>query len=236
MEARLLIVDDEENVRKSLHDFFVHEGYQVSVAEDGIKALEVFDFFQPELVLLDVNLPIVDGLEVCKQLRQRAGQSVGIIMISQVKKELIDRIVGLEVGADLYIPKPFETRELLAQIRALHRRLSTKNLLGEVAGWLTVDGYLRFNFDLRKVQAGGKDIHLTPTEFELLYLLANHAGKPYSRSDLVDLVWGYEAGGDISDGAVNTCVSKLRAKIEPDPSEPRYILSIHGVGYKFKEF
>ncbi|MFC1878918.1 response regulator transcription factor [Chloroflexota bacterium] len=236
MEAKLLIVDDEENVRKSLQDFFIHEGYQVSVAEDGIKALDIFELQQPELIILDVHLPFVDGLEVCKQLRQKAGQSVGIIMISQVKKELIDRIVGLEVGADLYIPKPFETRELLAQIRALHRRLSAKNHRSVVAGWEIVDGYLRFNFDLRKVEAGGKEIHLTRTEFDLLHLLAIHAGKPYSRSDLVDLVWGYEAGGDISDGAVNTCVSKLRSKIEPEPSEPRYILSVHGVGYKFKEF
>jgi DNA-binding response OmpR family regulator len=98
-----------------------------------------------------------------------------------------------------------------------------------------VDDYLQINFDYRKVQAGGVEIHLTPTEFSLLHLLANQPGKPFSRSDLVDLVWGYPAGGDISDSAVNTCVSKLRNKIEPEPKKPRYIISVHSIGYKFKE-
>ena len=236
MEARLLIVDDEEPVRKSLEEYFQREGYQVVVAEDGKRALEVFDDCRPELIILDVHLPFVDGLEVCKQLRQKAGHTVGIIMISQVKKDIVDRIVGLEVGADLYIPKPFETRELLAQIRALHRRLAATNYRGEAVGWLIVDNNLRINPDHRKVEAGGKEVHLTPKEYELLSLLADHPGKPFSRSDLVDLVWGYEAGGDINDGAVNTCIAKLRKAIEPEPAEPRYIISVHAVGYKFKEF
>lgn len=236
MEARLLIVDDEEHVKKSLEEYFRREGYQVFTADDGKKALQAFDRYRPELIILDVNLPLLDGLEVCKQFRQKAGHTVGIIMISQVKKDIVDRIVGLEVGADLYIPKPFETRELLAQLRALHRRLAATNHRGEVVGWLVVDDHLRINRDLRKVEVGGKEVHLTPTEFKLLYLLADHPGKPYTRSDLVDLVWGYEAGGDISDGAVNTCIAKLRKAIEPEPSKPRYILSVHAVGYKFKEF
>jgi len=235
MKAELMIVDDEEHVRNSLKDYFGREGFSLVLAKDGGEALEKFKLYQPEIVVLDVGLPIVDGLEICKQLRQQCGQSVGIIMVSGIKKETIDRVVGLEVGADVYVTKPFQTRELLAQVRALHRRIAAQNQPGENAGWLIVDDYLRINFDYRKVQAGGEEIHLTPTEFSLLRLLANQPGKPFSRSDLVDLVWGYPAGGDISDSAVNTCVSKLRNKIEPEPNKPRYIISVHSIGYKFKE-
>ena len=235
MKAELMIVDDEEHVRNSLKDYFGREGFSLVLAKDGSEALEKFKLYQPDIVVLDVGLPIMDGLEICKHLRQQSGQSVGIIMVSGIKKETIDRVVGLEVGADVYVTKPFQTRELLAQVRALHRRIAAQNQPGVNAGWLIVDDYLRINFDYRKVQAGGEEIHLTPTEFSLLHLLANQPGKPFSRSDLVDLVWGYPAGGDISDSAVNTCVSKLRNKIEPEPNKPRYIISVHSIGYKFKE-
>ncbi len=235
MKVDLMIVDDEDHVRNSLKDYFDREGFSLILAQDGSEALEKFKLYQPDIVVLDVGLPIMDGLEVCKQLRQQSGQSVGIIMVSGIKKETIDRVVGLEVGADVYVAKPFQTRELLAQVRALHRRIKAQNQGGESTGWLVVDDYLQINFDYRKVHAGGEEIHLTPTEFSLLHLLANQPGKPFSRSDLVDLVWGYPAGGDISDSAVNTCVSKLRNKIEPEPKQPRYIISVHSIGYKFKE-
>jgi DNA-binding response OmpR family regulator len=235
MNLDLLIVDDEEHVRNSLKDYFEREGFNLTLAKDGFEALEKYQLYQPDIVVLDVGLPIMDGLEICKQLRKQSGQSVGIIMISGIKKETIDRVVGLEVGADVYVTKPFQTRELLAQVRALHRRIKAQNQHGDDPGWLVVDDYLRIHFGYRKVQAGGEEIHLTPTEFSLLHLLANQPGKPFSRSDLVDLVWGYPAGGDISDSAVNTCVSKLRNKIEPEPQKPRYIISVHSIGYKFKE-
>jgi DNA-binding response OmpR family regulator len=188
----------------------------------------------PDLIILDVQLPHVDGLEVCRAVRQRAGPAIAIIMISGIKKEMIDRVVGLEVGADAYMTKPFETRELLAQARALLRRIRAQNARGEAAGWFVVDDYLRIHFDRRQVEAGGREIHLTPLEFGLLKYLAQRPGLPCARADLIDAVWGYEAGGDISDAAVNTCVVKLRAKIEPDPANPRYIQSVHGVGYRFK--
>lgn len=235
METRLLIVEDEERLRASLREYFEREGFDVLVAEDGDRALTVLDAAVPDLIILDVQLPHVDGLEVCRAVRQRVGQSVGIVMVSGIRKEMVDRVVGLEVGADVYMTKPFETRELLAQVRALLRRVKAQNARGEVVGWLVVDDYLRIHFDRRLAEAGGQEIHLTRLEFDLLKYLAQRPGLPCARADLIDAVWGYdEAGWAVSDAAVNTCVAKLRAKIEPDPANPRYIQSVHGVGYRFK--
>ena len=235
MEAKLLIVEDEAHLRASLQEYFEHEGFGVAVADDGAVALSMLDSVQPDLVILDVQLPHVDGLEVCQAIRQRAGHAVGIIMISGVKKELVDRVVGLELGADVYMTKPFQTRELLAQVRALLRRIQAQSAQGEAAGWFVVDDYLRIHFQRRLVEAGGREVHLTRLEFDLLKYLAQRPGVPCARADLIDNVWGYdEAGWDVSDAAVNTCVAKLRAKIEPDPAHPRYIQSVYGVGYRFK--
>jgi two-component system response regulator RegX3 len=235
MEAKLLIVEDEEHLRSSLREYFEREGFGVAVAEAGAQALEMLDEVNPNLVILDVQLPHVDGLEVCRAVRRQEGQSVGIVMISGIKKEMVDRVVGLEVGADVYMTKPFETRELLAQVRALLRRVRAQSARGEAAGWFVVDDYLRIHFDRRLVEAGSEEIHLSRLEFDLLKHLAQRPGEPCARADLIDAVWGYdEAGWDTSDAAVNTCVAKLRAKIEPDPANPRYIHSVHGVGYRFK--
>ena len=235
MEAKLLIVEDEERLRSSLQEYFEREGFGVAVAEDGAKALDMLNRMNPDLIILDVQLPHVDGLEVCQAVRQRVGHSVGIIMISGIKKEMVDRVVGLELGADVYMTKPFQTRELLAQVRALLRRIQAQSAQGEAAGWFVVDDYLRIHFDRRSVEAGGREVHLTRLEFDLLKYLAQRPGVPCARADLIDAVWGYdEAGWDVSDAAVNTCVAKLRAKIEPDPAHPRYIQSVHGVGYRFK--
>lgn len=233
MGTVILIVEDEEHLRKSLQDYFEREGFKVATAVDGAQALEQVDKVCPNLVILDVQLPQVDGLEVCRRIRQVAGDTVGIIMVSGIKKELIDRVVGLELGADVYLTKPFETRELLAQSRALLRRINFRHTKGDQSGWFVIDEYLRIHFARRLVQAGGEDVQLTRLEFDLLRYLAERPGVACGRSDLVDEVWGYEAGGDISDGAVNTCIAKLRSKIEPDPAHPRYILSVHGIGYRF---
>ena len=235
MSVSLLIVEDEERLRLSLQDYFEREGFQVSAAAEGDKALQKLEEESFDLVILDVQLPQVDGLEICRQIRQRRGEDVGVIMVSGIKKELVDRVVGLELGADVYLTKPFETRELLAQARALLRRVKSRHGGDRESGWFVVDDYLRFHFGRRLVQAGGKDVHLTRLEFDLLKYLAERPGIPCGRSDLVDEVWGYEAGGDITDNAVNTCIAKLRAKIEPDLDNLRYILSVHGIGYKFKE-
>ncbi len=188
---------------------------------------------KPDVVILDFQLPLLDGLEVCKKIRQESGETIGIIMTSGIRKEAVDKIVGLELGADVYITKPFESSELTAQVRALLRRMQAKEQVAST-GWLMADDFLQINFKRRVVKAGGREIHLTKLEFDLLKYLADRSGLPVARSDLIDNVWGYEAGGDISDGAVNVAVTKLRSKIEPDPANPRYIHSVHGIGYYFK--
>jgi DNA-binding response OmpR family regulator len=232
MEAKLLIVEDKPDLRASLQAYFEREGFSVAAAEDGEKALTVLNQEHPDLVILDVVLPHRDGLEVCRIIRQQFGQSIGIIMMSEPKREMLDRVVGLEVGADVYLPKPFETRELLAQARALLRRIKAQAATGAAAGWLAVDDHLRIHFERRLVEAGGREIHLTSQEFDLLRYLAQRPGVPCARGDLIDAVWQYEDG--VSDAAVNTCIARLRARIEPDPANPRYIQAVHGVGYRFK--
>ncbi len=233
MDGKILIVEDEEGIRNSLGEYFIRQGFKTFLAENGTMALEKVREEKPDIVILDFQLPVLDGLEVCKKIRQETNQSTGIIMISGVRKEAVDRTVGLELGADVYMTKPFESSELVAQVRALLRRMQAEKQVA-TTGWLIADDYLRINFKTRTIRAGGKDTHLTILEFDLLKYLAERSGIPIARSDLVDNVWGYEAGGDISDGAVNVAITKLRAKIEPDPSNPRYIHSVHGFGYYFK--
>lgn len=234
MNEKLLIVDDEEGIRDSLGEYFIRQGYQVSLAEDGVKALDKIKIDRPDVIILDVQLPYMDGLELCNQVRHLVGQSIGLIMISGVRRETVDKVVGLELGADVYITKPFETTELSAQVKALLRRLRTQNQPNSSV-WDFDDGYLSINFKKRLVERQGHELHLTKLEFDLLKYLVEKQGIPVGRADLVDDVWGYEAGGDITDRAVNTAVAKLRAKIEPDPANPRYIQSVHGVGYRFKK-
>jgi two-component system, OmpR family, response regulator RegX3 len=233
MEGKILIVDDEEGIRNSLGEYFNRQGFTTVLAENGVQALDEIKVKKPDVIVLDVQLPIVDGLDVCKKIRQESGHSIGIIMISGIRKETIDKIIGLELGADVYITKPFERSELGAQVRALLRRMQSQNQIAQ-DGWVIIDDLLRINFLRRFVEIGGKEAHLTKLEFDLLKYLAERQGIPVGRSELVDKVWGYEAGGDISDAAVNVAITKLRSKIEPDPASPRYIRSVHGVGYRFE--
>lgn len=234
MEGRILVVDDEEGIRNSLGEYFNRQGFTIVLAEDGVKALEEIKVKRPDIIILDVQLPIIDGLEICKKIRQESGHSIGIIMISGMRRETVDKVVGLEMGADVYITKPFERSELNAQVRALLRRMQSQRQVAQI-GWFIVDDYLRINFEQRRVEAGGNEAHLTKLEFDLLKYLAERQGVPIGRSDLIDKVWGYEFGGDISDAAVNVAITKLRSKIEPNPANPRYILSVHGIGYRFEE-
>jgi DNA-binding response OmpR family regulator len=235
MEGNLLIVEDQESLRLSLRDYFEREGFSVATAADGRQALAELAAFRPDLVILDVQLPHLDGLELCQHIRREQDDTLAIIMVSGIKKELIDRVVGLEMGADVYLTKPFETRELLAQTRALLRRQQAlANQKSVDGGWFVVDHWLRIHFEKRLVETGGRDVHLTSLEFDVLKFLAGQPGLPVTRADLFDAVWGYESRVEVSDAAVNTCISKLRAKIEPDPSKPCYIQSVHGVGYRFR--
>lgn len=233
MDGKILIVDDEEGIRNSLGDYFNRQGFTTILAENGIEALQKVKEAKPDIVVLDVRIPFLDGLEVCRKIRRDSGESTGIIMISGSMKESIDKTVGLELGADVYITKPFETRELLAQVKALLRRMQSQKQVAET-GWFIVDDQLRINFDRRIVERNGREVHLTKLEFNLLKYLADKTGIPVGRAELIDQVWRYEAGEDTLDSAVNTAVNKLRSKIEPDPGNPRYIHSVHGIGYRFE--
>jgi DNA-binding response OmpR family regulator len=232
MDGKLLIVDDEDGIRTSLGEYFKRLGYAVRLAENGSKALSIIKDEKPDIIILDVQLPQVDGLELCNRIRHEFGQSLGIIMVSGVRKETIDRVVGLELGADVYMTKPFETSELAAQVKAVLRMLHSKEA-SPGAPWDFEDDHLRIDLRKRLVEVKGVEIHVSRLEFDLIKYLMERRGIPVGRSDLVDNVWGYEAGGDITDGAVNTAIAKLRAKVEPDPANPRYIQSVHGVGYRF---
>jgi DNA-binding response OmpR family regulator len=234
MDAKLLIIDDEEGIRTSLGEYFKRQGYTVSLAENGLKALKLLKEVKPDLIILDVQIPQMDGLELCTRIRNEVGYSLGIIMISGIRKETIDRVVGLELGADVYMTKPFETSELAAQVKAVLRILRPEKI-SYSNRWDFEDETLRIELSQRVVEMKGVEVHLTRLEFELLKYLLDRRGMPVGRSDLVDNVWGYEAGGDIMDGAVNTAIAKLRAKIEPDPANPKYIQSVHGIGYRFKK-
>jgi DNA-binding response OmpR family regulator len=234
MEAKLLIVEDDECLRSSLQDYFEREGFCVAVAQDGNKATSMLSQVQPDLIILDVQLPCQDGLEVCAVVRRQFGQSIGIIMISGIKKEDVDQTVGLEVGADVYLIKPVKNHVLRAQVRAILRRIKAQAATGPAAGWFVVDDYLRIHFDGRQVQISGQDVDLAPLEFDLLKYLVHHAGEACSKADMIDAVWG--PGTIVSDTAVSTCISRLRNKIEPDLANPRYIQSVYGVGYRFEAF
>ena len=226
--ARILVVDDEEPILELLRFNLEKDGYQVSGAKDGQEALERVEREQPDLIVLDVMLPGMDGLEVCRILRLNPRfQQIPIIMLT-AKGEEIDTILGLELGADDYMTKPFSPRELLARIKARLRRLNSP----EEAIAQIVRGELRIDVTGFRVHVRGEETELTPKEFELLRVFATHPGKVYSRDELLERIWGYEYDGDTR--TVDVHVRHLRLKVERDPSNPEYIETLRGIGYRFK--
>jgi two-component system, OmpR family, alkaline phosphatase synthesis response regulator PhoP len=226
----ILVVDDEPRIVEVVQDYLKQAGYRVSVAQNGQTALTVARHERPDLVVLDLMLPGgMDGLEVCRRLRQDATLAdVPIIMLT-ARVEETDRIVGLELGADDYVTKPFSPREVVARVRAVLRRAhgEMQHASAVRAGELTID--LR----ARRVTLGDETVSLTPTEFDLLAVMARSPGWPFSRAQLLDLV--YDVAYDGYDRAIDSHIKNLRRKIEPDSREPRYILTVYGVGYKFTE-
>jgi two-component system, OmpR family, response regulator ResD len=224
--TRVLVVDDEPMVRDVLARYLKKEGYEVDVAEDGEQALHSFAATAPDLVLLDLMLPRVDGLEVLRRMRERAPTAV--IMLT-AKGEETDRVVGLELGADDYVTKPFSPREVVARVRTVLRRVSPSPAFGDRtvvrAGELEVDGARR------EARRGGAPIKLTRKEFDLLFLLASTPGRAFTRSELLEEVWDFAWDGDTS--TVTVHVRRLREKIEVDPSNPRHLVTVWGVGYRF---
>jgi DNA-binding response OmpR family regulator len=224
---RILCIDDEAAIRKALRMVLENEGYEVHEAETGADALEAADAQQPDLVLLDVMLPDVSGFEVCREIR-RNGSRIPIIMLS-AKTDEIDIVVGLEIGADDYITKPFRTRELLARVAAHLRKVRQQEPAGTSGRMVFRD--LAIDLNERRVYREDQEIELTHTEFDLLAFLAGNAGKVLSREKILNHVWGYEY--PIETRVIDVHIRNLRRKIEPDASHPLFILAVPGVGYRF---
>jgi two-component system response regulator ResD len=224
---RVLLVDDEEIVRDVLTRYLEQEGFRVDVAGDGEAALALAAQTRPDIVILDLMLPRIDGLEVFRRMRDDG--DLPIVMLT-AKSEEIDRVVGLELGADDYVTKPFSPREVVARIRAVLRRGERSD--PERSGRVLVAGSLEIDRDRREVRRDGEPILLTRKEFDLLEVLASHPGVTFRRVDLLERVWESAWEGDSS--TVTVHVRRLRSKIEIDPSAPRHIVTVWGVGYRFE--
>jgi DNA-binding response OmpR family regulator len=224
----ILVVDDEPTVRDVIRRYLERDGYAVREAADGHTALAEIDSRSPDLVVLDLMLPGVDGLAIARQIRNGQHPTTPIIMLT-AKGEIRDRIYGLDLGADDYMTKPFSPQELVSRVRAILRRSADDSIPQQPP--LEFDG-LRVDPASRLVTVGGKEISLTAKEFDLLWFLARHPRQVFTRSQLLDHVWGYEFDGDSSTITVN--IRRLREKIERDPSQPDHILTVWGVGYKFE--
>lgn len=227
MGAKILIVDDEHNIVDILKANLEREGYQTLAAYDGAQALEMGLNQKPDLILLDCMLPKIDGFDVCRKLRQQT--NVPILMLT-AKSEEIDKVLGLELGADDYITKPFSVREVLARVKAQLRRVSLTDLEGDHQKVLTF-GDLEIDQEAYEVRRRGEVIELTLREFELVRFLAQNAWQVFSREALLEKVWGYEYFGDVR--TVDVTVRRTREKLEPDQHNYRYILTKRGVGYYF---
>ncbi|MDP9026893.1 MAG: response regulator transcription factor [Actinomycetota bacterium] len=224
--TRILIVEDEPSLSEPLSFLLRREGYDTEIAADGREALAAFDRDGADLVLLDLMLPGLSGTEVCRELRTRS--SVPIIMLTAKDSE-VDIVVGLELGADDYVTKPYSTRELLARIRAvLRRRVEVEDLDDSV---LEV-GTVRMDVDRHAVSVGGGEVAMPLKEFELLELLLRNAGRVLTRGQLIDRVWGADYFGDTK--TLDVHIKRIRSKIEVDPSQPTLLLTVRGLGYRFE--
>lgn len=222
---KILVVDDEPQILKVLQAYLEKEGYHVVSAMDGRQALEVFSREEPTFVILDLNLPHLDGLKVCREIRRIS--TVPILMLT-ARVEEVDKLIGLELGADDYVVKPFSPREVVARVKTILKRVNAGDIKGEIihAGNLTIDlGQHSVNLD-------GRSIELTPTEFQILVTLANNPKRVFSRLQIME-----HAQGDAFEGyerTIDAHIKNLRIKIEPDPKKPVYIQTVFGLGYKFE--
>jgi two-component system response regulator RegX3 len=225
----VLVVEDEESFVEALKVGLKREGFRVEVARDGLQALDMFDIVQPDVILLDVMLPKMSGIDVCRQLRKKT--TTPIIMVTAKGAE-IDTVVGLEVGADDYVTKPYRLRELVARMRAVLRRVP-QNQGGELSGTSVTVGDISIDPEQHEVVIRGEASTLPLKEFELLHILIANAGRVLPRETLIDRVWGTDYVGDTK--TLDVHVKRLRGKIEDDPANPTRIVTIRGLGYKYEK-
>jgi two-component system, OmpR family, response regulator RegX3 len=224
--TRVLVVEDEESFSDALSYMLRREGYEVDIAATGPEALTSFDRAGADLVLLDLMLPGLSGTEVCRELRNRS--KVPIIMVTARDTE-VDKVVGLELGADDYVTKPFSSRELIARVRAVLRRGGEPD---ELITNTVEAGPVRMDVERHTVSVDGRAVNMPLKEFDLLELLLRNAGRVLTRGQLIDRVWGSDYVGDTK--TLDVHVKRLRAKIEPDPGSPKYLVTVRGLGYKFE--
>ena len=229
-EKNILIVEDNTDLLNLLKINLSDQGYNIFTAQDGFAALDLFHNQQPDLVILDVMLPKMDGFDVCKSLRKK-NQTTPILMLT-AKAEEVDKVLGLEIGADDYMTKPFSIRELIARVKAIFRRVHVNMNSEKVKKVLKFDD-LALDTSKRKVTLAGESIELTSKEYDLLLLFFSNPGKAYSRDELLNNIWGYNFEG--YSHTVNSHINRLRSKIETDPSDPHYIRTVWGVGYRFAD-
>jgi DNA-binding response OmpR family regulator len=227
---KILIVEDEHAVARGLQYGLEAEGFKTFVADSGRGALEIAQQESPHLILLDIRLPDMSGFDVLRHLRHQG--FIQPILILTARDEEVDKVLGLELGADDYVVKPYQLRELIARVHALLRRAYGEFAIGKSAGRLSF-GDVVMDSESLQVTRGKEPVYLTPTEFRLLHHLVSSPKHPMSRATLIEAVWGYE--GEIgSDRTIDVHIRHLREKLERDPSEPRYIVTVRGVGYKFE--
>jgi|SRR5579859_1858484 len=228
-QRRILVVDDETSIRDVLTRYLEREGYRVEVAADGPGALQSASAAQPDLIVLDLMLPGLDGLEVCRRLR--LSSAVPIIMLT-ARDEEADKLIGFTTGADDYLTKPFSPAELVLRVKAVLRRVAAASAPAHMPEDTLRFGALAIALAFRRVELAGREMDLTAKEFDLLHFMARHPGHVFTRNQLLNQVWDYDYYGDVS--TVTVHISRLREKLEPDPAHPRYIKTVWGVGYKFE--
>ena len=227
---KILLVEDDRDISRLVKLHLEDLGYQVEVAADGSAGLDLAMSGRHDLVILDLMLPGVDGLEICRHLRTRSDYTP--ILMLTAKSAEVDRVLGLEMGADDYLTKPFSIRELVARVKALFRRVRALGAAEDDSGVIRV-GAMSIDTERRKVTLENGPVSLTAKEYDLLHHFASHPGRVYTRAQLLDQVWGY--GYEGYEHTVNSHINRLRGKIEADPANPRYVLTVWGVGYRFAE-
>ena len=231
-KVSLLVVEDDENISTAISEYFSRAGYNVKTAEDGLAGVQSALNDHPDAIVLDLMLPKMDGLAVCKELRQKAPY-IPILMLT-AKDDVVDKVLGLEMGADDYITKPFSLRELEARIKSVLRRSRTGGIAEASADEAPiVRGKLRIDPAKREVTVGERQVELTPKEFDLLRLFASNPGRVFPRKYLLEKIWDYSYEG--YDRTIDSHINRLRAKIEDNPENPSMVLTVWGIGYKFSD-